>query len=340
MPCKGQELSLEANIEAILRQAYDNYYVFIVTDSIDDAACEVARSAFSRHPTVPSYLYTSEASIAASGKVAALLTALEKDRARAEVYALIDSDALVPSGWLENLVNPLNEESVGATSGFRWYFPLHGGFWSYVEAAWNASGTNLLFHPRYNFPWGGAMAIRTETLRRAEIEKAWSSAISDDLVLNSELRKRGYTISFAPQCTVATFNDAKLGPFLRWATRQTALTRAFNRGLWNYAMMAYAFFDFVFLLGLASAMLGVTIAPLWLIPSALLFTPSGLGVLRSWQRNSTFSRAMPDFKEQFRKTGLKQAIASLIVPWIMTYCIIQSARTHEIEWRSRTYKLP
>jgi len=339
MACKGEEPGLEGNLGAVLDQDYANYHTAIVVDSAEDAAYPVAKSVLSRHSDGDSHIYISDPVASASGKVAALLTALERDWGQAQVYAFIDSDALVTPSWLGNLVDPLGDESVGATTGFRWLFPSRGGFWSYAESAWNASGTNLLFNDRYNFPWGGAMAVRAETLDKIGIQRIWPTAISDDLTLNAALRKHDYRIMFLPQCSVATFNQTDRHKFLEWAARQTALTRAYNSGLWNYAAGAYAFFDLVFLLGAISLVFGVAVAPLWLLPSALLLTPSFLGVLRSTQRTSTFSRAMPQFKEEFRRAKFKEAIASLIVPWVMTYCIINSARTSEIEWRGRIYKL-
>lgn len=339
MPCRGDEPGLERNLEAMFQQTYENYHIIIVTDSAQDPAHAIAKSVLSRHPNRSTQLHISNLSLSASGKVAAFLTALAEDRGRADVYAFIDSDAWAPSRWLEDLVDPLNDESVGATTGFRWYFPSKGGLWSYIEEAWNASGTNLLFDDHYNFPWGGAMAIRAETLQRIAISQVWSSAVSDDLTLNSALRKKGYRIAFLPQCTVATFDHTSSRDFLKWATRQTTLTKVLNRGLWNYAMAAFGFFNFAFILGVICLVLGELVTPTWFIPSALLFTPSALGILRSAKRNSAFSRAMPEFKEAFDGTRPWEAIASLIVPWVMTYCIIKSARTHEIEWRGRTYKL-
>lgn len=340
MACKGDEPGLEANLEAMLQQKYSSYHAAIVVDSTEDPAYVVVRSVLSRHPEENSKIYISDPVLSASGKVAALLTALARERRQAEVYAVVDSDARVSSTWLENLVDPLKDESVGATTGFRWLFPSQGGFWSYVESAWNASGTNLLFDDRYNFPWGGAMAVRAETLDEIGINHIWANAVSDDLTLNAALRKHGYRTTFLPQCTVATFNHTHLHQFIRWATRQTALTKAFNRALWNYAAAAYAFLDSVFLLGIVGLVLGATVSPAFLLPAALLLTPSVLGIFRSAQRNSTFNRAMPELKEEFRGAKLREAIVSLIVPWVMTYCIIESARMHEIEWRGRTYKLP
>lgn len=339
MPCKGDEPGLERNIEAALQQAYDDYHMAIVTDSVNDPACRIAKSALTRYSRVDSKLYTTKVSTSASGKVAALLTALEQEQGSAEVFAFVDSDAFVPSTWLEKLVAGLKDDSVGATTGFRWYFHDGGGAWSYIQSAWNASGTNLLFNDRYNFPWGGAMAVRAETLEKIDIRQVWSDAISDDLALNHALRRHGYKITFHPQCTVATFSHTDRDSFLRWAIRQTALTRVYNRRLWNYALTAYAFLDTAFLLGVVLLALGITISSVWLIPAGLLLLPSALGIMRSVQRNSTFRRAMPDFDQEFRRTRVKEAIASHIVPWIMTYCIIKSAATREINWRGRRYKL-
>jgi ceramide glucosyltransferase len=251
----------------------------------------------------------------------------------------LDSDALVSARWLRDLVDPLFDESIGATTGFRWYLPIGGGFWSHVEAAWNASGTNLLFDRKYNFPWGGAMALRSVTIDNVRIREVWAKAVSDDMTLNSALREHGYRIAFLPQCMVATFNKTTRPRLLAWATRQTSITKVYNHGLWRYALAAYAFFDFAFVSAFACAILGVLLNPLWFAPTVLMLTPSLLGIIRSVQRSTTFSRAMPELKRQFDRTKWADAVASFIVPWIMTYCIIKSARTDEIEWRGRTYTL-
>jgi cellulose synthase/poly-beta-1,6-N-acetylglucosamine synthase-like glycosyltransferase len=338
MGCKGVEPGLERNIEAVLNQKYDLFRTIIVADSTEDPAYSIADSVLRRHTRVKAQLCTLTDHRNASGKVAALLTAIEIDALSSDVYAFVDSDALVPADWLAALVNPLHEESVGATTGFRWYF-ARGGFWSHVEAAWNASGTNLLFNERYNFPWGGAMAIRAETLRRIDIENVWGNAISDDLSLNFALRKHGYGIMFLPQCCVVTYSETNLQRLLSWATRQVTLVKAYNRRLWNYGFMAYAFFNLLTILGAFSLVAAVLASPTWLLPAFILFLPSLLGACRNDQRNRSFRRAMPEFASEFERGRRLDSVGSLIVPWIMTYCILKSARTNAIEWRSRRYEL-
>lgn len=206
MACKREEPGLEGNLAAVLHQEYDDYHTAIVVDSTEDPAYPVAKSVLSRRSEGNSQIYTSDPAASASGKVAALLTALARDWGQAQVYAFVDSDARVTPTWLGNLVDPLGDGAVGATTGFRWLFPSRSGFWSYVEAAWNASGTNLLFNDRYNFPWGGAMAVRAETLDKIGIRGIWSSAISDDLALNAALRKHALGATINIRETMASWD--------------------------------------------------------------------------------------------------------------------------------------
>jgi len=338
MACKGEEQGLVRNVEAILNQTYREYRTIIVTDSTEDPAYSIIQAAMARNSHSDSQLYVSETHPKASGKIAALLTALEKDAWASDVYAFVDSDAFVPPRWLEDLVDPLGDDSIGATTGFRWYFPTQG-VWSHIESAWNASGTNLMFDERYNFPWGGAMALRSKTLREISIESVWKDAVSDDLALNSTLRKNGYRTLFLPQCTVATYNRSPIGGFLSWATRQIALTRVFNHALWTYGLASYASFSILNLMAVLVLLAGALLSREWFLPAALLWVPSVLGLLRSSQRISSFKRAMPEFAGEFEKNRFAGSIASLIVPWIMTYCIMKSARMNEIEWRGRKYTL-
>jgi cellulose synthase/poly-beta-1,6-N-acetylglucosamine synthase-like glycosyltransferase len=154
MPCKGAELGLEKNIEAVLEQSYESYSKIVLVEIVQDPAYEAAASAIARHSASDARILAAESCSRASGKVAALLTALSKTRGQKDVYAFIDTDALVSANWIAELVDPLIDNSIGVTTGFRWYFPLGEGFWPHVQAAWNASGTNSLFDSRYNFPWG------------------------------------------------------------------------------------------------------------------------------------------------------------------------------------------
>jgi len=197
----------------------------------------------------------------------------------------------------------------------------------------------VMFSEKYNFPWGGAMAMLRAKMEVTHLHEIWETAVSDDLSLNQALHQRGYQIEFIPQCTVITFSQATARSFLQWATRQVAITRAFNRPLWNYGLAAYSSFTLLTLFGIASLVAGITFSTAWLLPAALLLTPSILGIFRSSMRVTAFARSLPEFASKFEGNRWAHSIGSLIVPWIMTYCIIKSARMNEITWRDRKYKL-
>jgi cellulose synthase/poly-beta-1,6-N-acetylglucosamine synthase-like glycosyltransferase len=339
MACKGDEPGLAANMDSILRQEYGDYATIIVVDSSNDPAYRVAESVIAQHPGLKVTLLTSEPHVQASGKVAALLTAINVSRGQAEVYAFVDSDASVPTNWLRDLIDPLADPTAGASTGFRWYFGSPNHFWSHVQSAWSASGSNLLFNDKYNFPWGGAMAARAETLEKIGIRQVWETAVSDDLSLNSSLRKYGYKTIFLPQCTVATRTEIDFRELIEWATNQTALVRAYNRPLWKYALLAYGFFNVTFMLGVISLILGILSAPAWMLPGILLVLPAPVGIFRSARRVGSFRRAIPTLEPEFDRTPTMSNISSLIVPWIMIICLLKSTRTNEIEWRGRKYRL-
>ena len=178
-----------------------------------------------------------------------------------------------------------------------------------------------------------------DKMNTIQLRSLWQTAVSDDLSLNQALRQYNYRVNFLPQCTVITRSQATERSFLTWATRQIAITRAFNRTLWDYGLAAYGFFTLLSTFGVATLIAGITLSPVWLLPAALLLAPSILGVLRSSKRVTTFEHALPEFMPEFEKNRWAHSIASLIVPWIMTYCILKSARSNEIEWRGRKYKL-
>ena len=183
------------------------------------------------------------------------------------------------------------------------------------------------------------MAMLRDTMSAIRLRALWDTAVSDDLSLNQALRNHNYRIDFLPQCSVITHSQATARSFLRWAVRQTALTRIFNRRLWSYGLAAYGLFTMLSVLGLASLIGGIILSRAWFLPAILLLTPSIVGIFRSDQRLRTFEHALPEFASDFERNRLGHSIASLIVPWIMTYCILKSARTKEIEWRGRKYKL-
>ena len=73
---------------------------------------------------------------------------------RFEFVVFVDADAVTWSGWLRALIQPLIEnETIGASSGNRWYTPENGELGSLVRAFWNMG--SVIQMAQFRFPWGG-----------------------------------------------------------------------------------------------------------------------------------------------------------------------------------------
>src|SRR5262249_21241407 len=125
VPCKGLEPNLEENIRAYLAQDYRDYEVIFVTETESDPAHGIV-SRIVKQSRRASWMVVAGEAKDCGQKVHNLVAAIEMldsiDR-RAEVLVFADSDVCPPREWLSELVAPLADKQIGATTGFRWYLP-------------------------------------------------------------------------------------------------------------------------------------------------------------------------------------------------------------------------
>src|SRR5258708_34808161 len=85
-------------------------------------------------------------------KVSALSQAIGELDAAVRVVALIDADVIPYAHWLRDLVRPLRDANVGATTGLRWYLPESADWGSLVRCLWNAAACTQML--AFDIPWG------------------------------------------------------------------------------------------------------------------------------------------------------------------------------------------
>src|SRR3954469_10952117 len=164
-PCKGLEEGLEENLLALLEQDYPNYEIIFVVDSESDPAYPVLeavcrRDAASERSTS---IVVAQRSTDSSQKVENLREAVQHADDRSKMFVFVDSDTRPTQQWLRQLVEPLENETIGAATGYRWFISERPTFGSELRAVWNASiASALVADQKSNFCWGGSTAIRRE----------------------------------------------------------------------------------------------------------------------------------------------------------------------------------
>nr|NIR51905.1 glycosyltransferase family 2 protein [candidate division KSB1 bacterium]NIR68887.1 glycosyltransferase family 2 protein [candidate division KSB1 bacterium]NIS27254.1 glycosyltransferase family 2 protein [candidate division KSB1 bacterium]NIT74139.1 glycosyltransferase family 2 protein [candidate division KSB1 bacterium]NIU27988.1 glycosyltransferase family 2 protein [candidate division KSB1 bacterium] len=263
VPCKGIDPGFDDNIRSLLNQDYQHFEIIFVTETTDDPAYSRLKDILSRINRSASKLVTAGVTDKCAQKIHNLLHAVQKANAEAEVLVFADSDIRVHGSWLRHLVRPLQDQRVGATTGYRWYMPIKGNFWSLVRSVWNMTSANVLFSNKYNFAWGGSMAIRKDTFEALHIARKWQTGLSDDMILSQAVKAGGYGIKFVPQSIVATYEKTSWRSLLEWTSRQLTIVRMYEPKLWKFAAFPQWLFNFIFLLGFYLVMKG------WLTNTAI-----------------------------------------------------------------------
>jgi cellulose synthase/poly-beta-1,6-N-acetylglucosamine synthase-like glycosyltransferase len=305
VPCKGTGHGFLENIQGFLAQEYPRYDLIFVVDSTQDPAYTTLLHLIENKPHI--HLVLTEPVSGCSGKVAALLTGLE------------------------NIVTPLQDATIGASTGYRWYFSSN--LKTLLISAWNMASIVFMFYPSYTFAWGGSMAIRKNVFDALNIEGKWKTAFSDDLVLTISVKKAGYKIYLQPKCIMESPPETSITSFVRWGTRQYTWVRWYYPVFWIGSFVGFIGAQVIIALGLLLLILGYYIPGL-LLSSMILFE-----ILYGWLGISILSKTMTYPKERY-PSKIGYALLTPIVFLLLAQNAFASAITQEIHWAGRTYRKP
>lgn len=341
VPCKGLEHDFEDNIRALFAQEYRDYELIFVTETDNDPAYGVLSRLIKNYSRRPAWLVVAGEAKFRGQKVHNLLAAIEMlnsiDR-RAEVIAFADSDARASRHWLSELVAPLGDKRIGATTGFRWYLPVRGGLFSKLLSAWNASALSLLGE-RSSFAWGGSTAIRRENFERLNIKQFWQGALSDDYALSAAIHQAGQRIKFVPHCLVASHTDATISELLEFSTRQMRITRVYSRRVWQAAALSHCIYNLTFWGGLAWLAAATFTGKLSFVLATLLTGIFLLGATTGWTRAVVASQLLPANRSRIQKNWWAYVLLGPAVSLIYLYNVFASAWTNRIVWRGVGYEM-
>jgi ceramide glucosyltransferase len=336
LPVRGLDDGFDENLRAILTQAYPAYRVVVAYDDPEDPALLRIRAMNAESSSVRIQEFRSD-STDLGGKVNALRSALRALLPEDEVVVFADSDIRPGSEWLRQLVQPLADVSIGASTGFRWYTPPDPNFWSLVRAEWNAVSANVLFDPRRNYTWGGSSAIRVDHLSKLRLEDRWRNVLSDDLVVTRALRDAGLRIEYVPTALVATVESSDRAQCIEWCVRQTTMATLYQPELRRYAVAAFAVFNGSVVLGVLSLVLAATVGLAFIVPAMLFLVTVPTTLVKAALRRHAFLSASPTARRLWQVPGWRAALAALFVPWLMMGAIVKTRKPTSVTWRGRSY---
>ncbi|HKU77175.1 MAG TPA: glycosyltransferase family 2 protein [Pyrinomonadaceae bacterium] len=323
-PGRGLEPGLRENLQTLLEQDYPRYEVLFVFDRADDPAIQIIGHGSSR---LARTIIAGPATDSGQ-KVHNLRVAVTEVDPQSEVLVFVDTDARPAKDWLKHLVAPLADETIGASTGYRWFVPNRGGIASRLRGVWNASVASALgSDTAKNFCWGGSTAIRRTTFEKVNVSERWRGTVSDDFTITRVLKEAKLPIHFTPHCLVASVGDCDFKELFEFTTRQIKITRVYAQHLWLPLLLGSALFAIVFFGGVILLILSPSLVLLLIL--LVIFT---LGATKSFIRWRAIN------------SSLNRDLLAHIFLWpfaslLYLYNAIVAGFSQRITWRGITYEL-
>ncbi|HEV2706738.1 MAG TPA: glycosyltransferase family 2 protein [Pyrinomonadaceae bacterium] len=343
VPCRGCDQGLRENLSALFEQHYPAYEILFVSDHDADPALAVAADVarvYAESGAVQARTVIAGRAHDTGQKVHNLRVAVGEISDASEVIVFVDTDARPRPDWLRALVAPLDNEGTGATTGYRWFLPVRGGFSSRLRAVWNASIASALGgDARRNFCWGGSTAIRRETFAHLSVAERWRGTLSDDFTLTRLLNESGLLIRFVPQCLTASLEDCRLRELLEFTTRQIKITRVYAPHLWRVVLVSNLLFVIVFFGGLALAVSRAVSGGRFEWPLALVCSIYLLGTWKAFFRLRAVALALESYHAQLRSDVWAHLLLWPLASALYLYNALAALLSRRITWRGIIYEL-
>lgn len=339
-PHYGWDDQTSENVKRLLNQDYaGEYEVFLVTHAKGESGydesyphlLEIAEG----HPNAHTLLAPNivDNSLPRSQKVQNLMTAIAAFSADVEIIAFVDADATIERDWLRLLVQPLQDENVGATVGARFYFPHTLNTASLVEAVWINFQIALQGDHPLAMVWGGSNAIRREAFDQGRVLQRWENATIEDHNLTHTVRDLKRKIHFVPDCIAVTHTEKRTWKqIIEFTNRQIVMT--FRMGLkaqwWGTLLILLpkallVLGSIPFMIFYSERFLLVLLVPFIEIQSFRIFSRN----LPRWLRDT------PKIRETLRTAALVVPIAMFLAGLNAVYALFQN----KIVWGGVRYEI-
>lgn len=340
---RGKDLTLAECLTAALNQDYPDYSVYIIVDSQSDPAWPVVQKIVAANPQTPSMVQVLENPLSTcSLKCSSLIQAISGLNLSYTAIALLDSDVIPHRHWLKDLVAPLADPQIGATTGHRWFVPSPPSLINLARYAWNAAAVVLMYW--LGMASGCSFAIRRSVIQQGRLLECWAEAYGEDTSINPALNELGLRLEIVPSAMLPERENCDLADFKVWVTRQLLSCRLHHRGWWGVVLhgLGTSVTLGLALLFLVAGVVGQrweVIAPVAGALAAYFVTMMGL---LAWLEATVAKAAAPRASAGTRigwGTVWKLLPSILLAQLVYVVGLFRAASTRSVEWRGIRYQV-
>ncbi len=338
-PCKGLDEGLSENLAALLNQDYPGYEVIFVIDNKADPAVGVIEEVSRKGAKIAKIVVALKATDS-SQKVENLREAVLHVSPESRVFVFADSDTRPAKTWLRHLIAALEDENIGAATGYRWFISKNPTFASEMRSIWNASIASALGpNTRSNFCWGGSSAIRRDVFDKLDIREKWRGTLSDDFAVTRALNATKLLIHFVPQALTASIEDCTWPQLFEFTTRQMKITRVYAPKLWLMSFFGSGLFNLVMIwsLGIVIFSKQNDAAVFAAIATMVVVTATSVG--KTWLRLKAAKLVLRDYIPYIERQFWTQNTLWLLAPALFFYNSLAAWLSRKMTWRGVEYEL-
>ncbi|MCY2973193.1 MAG: glycosyltransferase family 2 protein [Planctomycetota bacterium] len=358
---RGGDPFLRKCIQGILTQDYPDFQVRFIVDSEQDPSIPILRSVldeyrFSRHTVDILRNPLTSCSLKCSSLIQAIeglgfQNRIQQDNLNLsekslqicnEFIALLDADTIPHTTWLRELATALVPVEIGAATGNRWYMPTTLSRGAMTRYVWNAAAVVQMYW--YRIAWGGTLAIKLDSIRRAGMVDRWRLSLCEDTMLREQLRHIGQHVAFVPSLMMVNREDCTLESFSRWVTRQLLTAKLYHplwlavvgHGISSALLLLWGWATCFFLFSQNDWSRGIIVCLSMLTFQAFLtgmivWIESAVSPLVQSRGEST------DWDNQLSWKKLSWTVWT--TQWVYTYALISCLFLKRVEWRGIQYDI-
>lgn len=228
IPAHGAAPRLAECLRSVCAQDYPGMQVVFGLHSADDSARPAIEAVMAEFPDLDTTLVIDSRRIGTNPKNVNLANMLPA--CRHDILVMVDSDVLVPPGFMDSFVAPFADGAVGGVTC------LYSG----TPEGNLASRLGALYHNDWFIPsvlvdvsrrdmdicYGAAIAVTRKALDGIGGFRAMADAVAQDFVMGQMLHSHGFKIRLADSVVSTVVDEAGLGALTRHELRWSRAVRA------------------------------------------------------------------------------------------------------------------